>query len=121
MSTRKDLYEMAHVVYQVGYADLQNNLSFFNKIGHNAGVYGWNWNAYLIEANDFGRTIVINTGYRNTTGIRIPFKIVRKYEAEAEKIIRSAYKYTEQIKRIKKNIIKMIEETDRYYTIKGGK
>lgn len=121
MLTRKELYQRAHEVYQVGYCDLQNNLGFFEKIGYNAGVYGWNWNAYMFEVNDFGRTVIINTGYRNTTGKEIPRAILRKYELKAKKIMQSEYKYVEQRKRIKKNIAKMIEETDKYYAMKGVK
>ena len=73
--TRKQLHYMFKHVFYVGYCDLQSLLSDDIKIGYNSGVYGWNWSAYAINWET-----VINTGYRNMTGRRIPYDLVRRYE-----------------------------------------
>lgn len=76
--TRKAIRNFPGVfrVYYVGYCDLCFLLS--DPVFYNAGVYGWNWDGYLLD-DRFGRTIIVNTGYRNMTGERIPSEIVRKY------------------------------------------
>lgn len=75
--TRKDLYNLGGRVYYVGYCDAQYLLKGCDKIGSNSGVYGWNFSVYK-PAHD----IVINTGYRNLTGIDAR-EITREYEKRA--------------------------------------
>lgn len=77
--TRKEIRNFPGVfrVYYVGYCDLQFLLS--DPVFYNTGVYGWNWDGYLLH-DRFGRTIIINTGYRNMTGKEIPWEIAKKYD-----------------------------------------
>ena len=62
--TRKAIRNFPGVfrVYYVGDNDLQFLLS--DPVFYNAGVYGWNWDGYLLFDRS-GRMIIINTGYRN--------------------------------------------------------
>lgn len=79
--TRKAIRNFPGVfhVYYVGYCNLQSLLRYETPVFYNAGVYGWNWDGYLLH-DRHGRTIIINTGYRNTTGEEIPWKIAEKYD-----------------------------------------
>lgn len=78
--TRKDIrnYPGVFRVYYVGYCDLQCLLRFETPVFYNAGVYGWNWDGYSFYDRS-GRKIIIDTGYRNMTGKKIPGEIVEKY------------------------------------------
>lgn len=88
--TRKNLYEVGGRVYRVGYCGAQNLLAYTDcEIGSNCGVYGWSWSAYK-PAHD----IVINTGYRNLTGIDAN-KITAKYD-DAARAVRENYSLTWQ-------------------------
>lgn len=80
MLKRKDLYNLNGRVYYVGYCDAQFLLNGQDRIGANSGVYGWNWSAYK-PAHD----IVINTGYRNLTGIDAR-GITANYEKQAAEV-----------------------------------
>lgn len=74
---RKDLYNCGRV-FAVGYCGAQNLLAYTDcEIGHNGGVYGWNWTAYKPASG-----IVICTGYRNLTGIDAN-KITANYDKQA--------------------------------------
>lgn len=78
--TRKAIRNFPGVfrVYYVGDNDLQCLLRFERPVFYNAGVYGWNWDGYLLFDRS-GRMIIINTGYRNMTGRKIPWEIAKKY------------------------------------------
>lgn len=61
--TRKDIN--TRYAIGVGYCDAAYLLGDVNAIGYNAGVYGWNWDAYNVDG------VEIVTGYRNfPAGIR---------------------------------------------------
>lgn len=77
MITRKDLQRYKKV-FCLGYCELQQIFNGLYKTGYNAGVYGWNYNAYQFGAN------VITTGYR-PTGERLPDEIIKKYKAKIKK------------------------------------
>lgn len=83
--TRKAIRNFPGVshVYYVGYCDLQFLLSDSNPVFYNAGIYGWNWDGYSFYDRS-GRKIIINTGYRNMTGRKIPWEIAKKYNDLAE-------------------------------------
>lgn len=77
--TRKAIRNFPGVfrVYYVRNNDLQCLLS--DPVFYNAGSYGWNWDGYLLFDRS-GRKIIINTGYRNMTGRKIPWEIAKKYD-----------------------------------------
>lgn len=82
--TRNDLKNSWYygIVAQVGYCDLANLLAHDRPMGHNEGIYGWNWDAYDVD----GVTIV--TGYRNLTGIGLPRESYVDLEEEAKRVCR---------------------------------
>ena len=86
--TRKDL--QGKTVVQGHDGSLQGVLRMLDKIGYNAGVYGWNWDCWKV-----GRYYVVS-GYRSFphVDIVIPYEISKRYNAkypasgkEAEKIM----------------------------------
>ena len=88
-------------VYSVGYCKLQYLLRFEEPIAYSHGVYGWACDYYKVE------DAYICTG-DNPIGKKVDYKIVNKYEAKAEKIIRNiAYeKQKPLLSHLLKNLIK---------------
>ena len=70
--TRKDLRN--RVVF---YTTVDNTamVGVAKKLGHNEGVYGWNWSAYSLHDYD-GHEVVILIAYRNTVGLPVPKRLV---------------------------------------------
>ena len=55
--TRNDVKRMAYD--NIYYTDMNTQtLKYFNKIGYNSGVYGWNYDVY-----EYGRNVLL-VGYR---------------------------------------------------------
>ena len=108
--TRKQLHYMFKHVLYVSYCDLQSLLNADTKIGYNAGVYGWNWSAYAIN-----KETIINTGYRNMTGRRIPYELVRKYEQLGRMAIEKySWRESDKLKDIKQKLLnRLIAESFR--------
>ena len=69
-------------MFRAGYCDLHNIMQGVEPDFYNAGVYGWNFDAY--ESPD--GVAVISTGYRNMLGERIPSEILNKYDKKARAI-----------------------------------
>ena len=67
-------------VYSVGYCALQCLLRFEEPIAYSHRVYGWACDYYKVG------NIYISTGY-SPIGKKVDYKLIRKYEAKAEKII----------------------------------
>ena len=65
---------------QVGYCDLQYLLMYRQKYGYNAGVYGWNFNCYIVNG------VAINTGYRGMVGKQVDYKLTREYNEKARRV-----------------------------------
>lgn len=76
--TKKQLNLYFNNVVHAGYCKLQFLLSNNMPFGYNAGVFGWNWDAY----NLYGITIV--TGFRNMPGIEAVG--IAEYESKAKAI-----------------------------------
>ena len=68
-------------IYSAPYCSMQHLLKFEEKVGYNAGVYGWNWDCYHVRGTD----VLIVTGYRNLCGR--PLRGIREYEKAAEDFI----------------------------------
>lgn len=78
--TRNQIADLpANKIVTAGYCDLQYLLSGVDPIGYNAGVYGWNYDVYVLDG------ICILTGYH--TPSKYP-KVVKAemYESRAQKI-----------------------------------
>jgi hypothetical protein len=88
-------------VYSVGYCALQYLLRYENPIAYSHGVYGWACDYYKVEG------AYICTGY-NPIGKVADYKMIKKYEAKAEKIItKIAYeKQKTLLSHLLKNLIK---------------
>lgn len=91
LQTTNPKIKKMYKVYNTGYCDLQYLLYDKNAIFYNSGVYGWNWDGYLLDDN-----ILILTGYRNLCGKDIPYQLIRIYEQKARKIIKNVHDYGEQ-------------------------
>lgn len=86
-TTKKYINTVWKNVYCAGYCDLQYIMHGANPEYYNAGIYGWNWDAYADYKND----AVITTGYRNMTGRRVPTALIEKYTERAKEIIRCEF------------------------------
>ena len=84
-ATKKVLNQNYYYIIRGGYCELQMLLrtTKARAMFYSCGVYGWNWDAYEIEASD-GSRVCICTGYRDLTGKRI--KGLEKFEKKAAKI-----------------------------------
>lgn len=97
--TRKEINNRYFRVFQMGYSELEPLARFFDKIGYNAGVYGWNYHVYEIGCN------AIVTGYRGMFGYDLP--------AAAKKILDNAKKYA---KKRRENGYKIpYEQAEKYF------
>jgi hypothetical protein len=77
--TRKELQNHFNC-YRAGYCELYPLFYRNEKIGYNAGIYGWNYDVLKICYD-----IVITTGYRNMIGKNLP--------ADCKKILKQVKKH----------------------------
>ena len=82
-TTAKAIKESYRKCYSAGYCDLQFLLSRIEPLYYHAGVYGWDYDVYIID------DVAIFTGYRYpSSGIKhIPYEVAEKYDKYAKKII----------------------------------
>jgi len=74
--TKKDLTGRYGKIYWCGYCDLQPLFSSSDATFYNCGVYGWNYDGFIIDDNT-----VITSGYRGMFGDSLPekcYNIIRK-------------------------------------------
>jgi hypothetical protein len=86
-TTRREIKENFKC-YGFGYCALQNILYFENARFYTCGVYGWNFDAFVIEHN--GQEICLTTGYRGmiyNDMQNITYDTVKEFDNKAEKII----------------------------------
>ena len=101
----KELKERFDNVIVAGYCDLQDLLSQENAVFYNCGVYGWNFDVYIID----NETIII-TGYRNLNGNLRNYDITRKYN-ELARIEKQKYYYNNlTYEQMKENLNKLIKD-----------
>lgn len=79
-TTRKALVSAYPKALAIGYCNAQYLLRYQEPYYYTKGVYGWNMDAYVI--ND----VLITTGYRGLIGDSVNYKLLEKYEKQAEKI-----------------------------------
>lgn len=84
-TTKKELQENYNYIIRAGYCELSTLLrtSKVREFGYSCGIYGWNWDAYEVEASN-GQPVVVCTGYRDMTGKRT--EGLKKFEEKARKI-----------------------------------
>lgn len=68
----------------VGYCDLQILLSQKRPMYYTSGVYGWNADVYIYDAD----TAVV-TGYRPFGNVEVDSKTARKYNERAREVTRN--------------------------------
>lgn len=86
-ATRKYINTVWKNVYCAGYCDLQYIMHGTDPEYYNAGIYGWNWDAYTDHRTD----TAITTGYRNMVGDPIPDALIEKYTQRAKEIIKREF------------------------------
>lgn len=101
-TTVKEINNYYATVISLGYCDAQHLLSYRSPIAYNAGIYGWNFDLYVIDG------IAITTGYRNTTGYRPDYKLVKKYEDKVQDVQYNHYKDKDVKKETEKLLHKFI-------------
>lgn len=91
-TTRKELVEKATNLRCAGYGDLQYLLKGVEPVAYTTGVYGWNFDVYMVNG------LTICTGYRKMPGQRL--KWVAEYEDMARDIWKRENGYTYEQKRL---------------------
>jgi len=106
-TTYKQIKEGTHPdhLIKVGYCSLQWLLGYKQAFAYSSGYYGWNCDYYEFNVN--GKYFVISTGYR-PIGKDIDYKIVKKYEDKASKLMGNYDK--EVVKNRPQLLDKVIEE-----------
>ena len=84
-TTKNELNNNYNYIIRGSYCEFQTLLRTpkAREMFYARGVYGWNWDAYEIEASD-GTRVCICTGYRDLTGKRL--QGLEKFEKKAVKI-----------------------------------
>lgn len=96
--TKKQIKENYYCI-GVAYCDLQYLLSYFNKLGYYAGVYGWRGDVYLIPGTNWA----ICTGYETIQNIKVDDKEKRKIiKFYNNKAMQYGEKYKYDYKKIRK-------------------
>lgn len=78
-TTRKEIVAGSVNIVYAGYCDLQCLLRNHCPVAYTCGVYGWNFDVYVID------DLTICTGYRNMPGRRA--NNIREYEQRAQEIM----------------------------------
>lgn len=102
--TEKQLKNSYKNIISVNYCGLQYLLNRINANYYTAGIYGWKSDVYVIDNNT-----VITTGYSPIGNIKPEYKIIDKYNAAAEKIIKK-YNYDQQQKKLASLLNDFIKE-----------
>ena len=104
-TTAKALRDGYARIYSCGYCDLQNLFRHTSPTAYTCGVYGWNFDVYVIDG------VAITTGYRGMVGERIPSELISKYESKAKKAIeKAAFNYDKTNAALEKLRTKFIKE-----------
>ncbi len=111
-TTRKQLAENFKCI-GFGYCAIQNLLQYESPRFYTCGVYGWNFDGYIIEHK--GTEFCLTTGYRgmiyNAKQNKNTYAIVKKYDNLAEKIVRNyELAYDVQKKQVTDLLHSMIDE-----------
>ena len=81
MLTKKDVLRITRGnIYSIGYCKAQYLLMFTHKVGYNSGIYGFNYDVYIVGDD----TII--TGYRPFKAEKIDFDLLKEYEEKARKV-----------------------------------
>ena len=87
--TRNDVQKLGLPIVKLPAWAMKNLLCGIDISGYNSGIYGWNWDAYIIDG------VVFCTGYRNIPGFltQEERELVATYEEKAHAVWRVAWVY----------------------------
>lgn len=105
--TRKWLAENYHCT-GIGYCDLYYLLYYMEARFYTCGVYGWNFDAYIVRVDDID--YCITTGYRGMIR-EFTAKNVHLYDERAKKIVRSDLSCEEKKAKVNELLKQFIKET----------
>lgn len=93
----------------LGYCDIQWLLHYESPLYYNSGLYGWNYDAYII--GDYA----LCTGYRGMPStvktVENKYDIAREYDRKAEKIINEGLNFsTDEFKNKKERLSEILSE-----------
>lgn len=99
--TRKDAYWYGYPVIKLSPGAIRHLTTYVSISGYNSGIYGWNWNAFIING------VVFCCGYRNLPGsiTKEERELVEEYEKEAWNLCRQS-----SSKEVKKRINALLAE-----------
>ena len=80
-ATKKEIKDNYSKVIGIGYCNVEFLLQYKKPFAYSCGQSGWKCDYYQIE------NICISTGYDYLSTVKIDYKLVRKYEKQAEKIV----------------------------------
>lgn len=85
--TRKDAYRYGYPIVKLPHCAIKHLTTFVSRSGYNSGIYGWNWDAFIING------VVFCCGYRNLPGsaTKEERELVEEYEKEAWNLCKQTY------------------------------
>lgn len=85
--TKKDAYAYGFPVIKLPANAIRHLTILLPRNGYNIGIYGWNWDAYIVNG------VVFCTGYRNLPGsiTKEERELVEAYEEAAHALCMKAY------------------------------
>ena len=78
-TTKNQVKNNFNTILSIGYCDIQYLTYYKRPFAYSSGVYGWSCDYYEIE------NVCLSTGY-SPIGQNVDYKLLRKYEAKAQKI-----------------------------------
>jgi hypothetical protein len=87
-------------ILSLGYCDIQYLTSYKSPFAYSCGSYGWSCDYYEIN------NVCLSTGY-SPIGINVDYKLLRKYELKAQKIV---YDYNLEYKLREKKVNKLLND-----------
>tara|TARA_R110000868_G_scaffold45703_1_gene151472 strand:+ start:134 stop:466 length:333 start_codon:yes stop_codon:yes gene_type:complete len=78
-TTKNQVKNNFNTILSLGYCEIDNLTRYKNPFAYSCGVNGWSCDYYNIDG------VCLSTGY-DPIGKNVDYKLVRKYEAKAQKI-----------------------------------
>lgn len=80
-TTSKEIKNYYNTIISIGYCGAQHLLQYQEARAYNCGVYGWNYDLYIVDG------VALCTGYRSMPGKSVNYDLLNEYEKAAEKIV----------------------------------
>lgn len=103
--TKKQVKNSFLNIFSIGYCGAQHLTYYKRPFAYSSGVYGWACDYYDVDG------VCLSTGYA-PIGEDVNYKLLRKYEERAEKIINNyELKYEVREKRVNKLLSEFINKS----------